>query len=144
MDPFSTEFKAEYVKTEQDLFSVINSLGICLFATFAINLRQLTPMLFSVCGVESLALTENLLAVGERINNLTRLFNLREGLSYVEDTLPERFRLEPVSEGPLAGRTVDINQMLKEYYFLRGWDEYGRPTPKKLAELGLLKEGKDV
>lgn len=144
MDPFSTEFKAEYVKTEQDLFSIINSLGICLFATFAINLRQLTPMLFSVCGVESLALTENLLAVGERINNLTRLFNLREGLSYVEDTLPERFRLEPVSEGPLAGRTVDISQMLKEYYFLRGWDEYGRPTPKKLAELGLVKEGKDV
>ncbi len=144
MDPQSTEFKAEYVKTEQDLFAVINSLGVCIFAVSSVGLRQLTPMLYSICGLEGLKLTENLLAIGERVNNLTRLFNLREGLKAIDDALPDRFSDVPISEGPLKGCTVDIGQMMEEYYHLRGWDKEGRPLPDKLEELNLVKEGENV
>ncbi len=101
-------------------------------------------MLYSICGLEGLKLTENLLAIGERVNNLTRLFNLREGLKAIDDALPDRFSDVPISEGPLKGCTVDIGQMMEEYYHLRGWDKEGRPLPDKLEELNLVKEGENV
>jgi aldehyde:ferredoxin oxidoreductase len=143
MDPQSTEFKAEYVKSEQDLHAIINCLGICLFAVSSVGIRQLTPLLHAVCGLKGLEMTENLLEIGERVNNLTRLFNIREGLTMADDSLPERFE-SPVVDGPLKGATADISQMLKDYYMLRGWDVEGVPTEKKLMELGLLKESQDV
>ena len=79
-----------------------------------------------------------LLRAGERINNLVRLFNLREGLTREEDTLPKRFFTEPLEEGPCRGRVVeDLDTMLDEYYWVRGWDMDGIPTEGKLNELHL-------
>lgn len=75
--------------------------------------------------------------MGERTNNLVRLFNLREGVTKAEDTLPDRFLREPLNEGPARGRVVDLETMLKEYYFVRGWDEEGVPKPETLKRLGL-------
>jgi len=72
MDPFSKEFKAEFVKNQQDLFALINSSGLCLFATFALNLKQITPSPFGD-GIEVFSDTNELLRIGERINNVTRL-----------------------------------------------------------------------
>jgi aldehyde:ferredoxin oxidoreductase len=54
-----------------------------------------------------------------------------------EDSLPNRFLTEPLKEGPSRGRVVDLEMMLKEYYFVRGWDEEGRPKPETLKRLGL-------
>jgi len=75
--------------------------------------------------------------VGERVYNLTRLFNLREGFTSKDDTLPERLLREPMRAGPAKGLVVNLEPMLKEYYQLRGWDEEGVPTRSKLNELGL-------
>ena len=77
--------------------------------------------------------------IGERIYNLTRLFSMREGISRKDDTLPERLLREPTKEGPTKGVVVDLDTMLTEYYLVRHWDEEGRPTKEKLAELGLDK-----
>jgi aldehyde:ferredoxin oxidoreductase len=137
IDPFSIEFKAEFVKNQQDLFTVVNSSVTCLFTIFSLSLRHIVQFLHSVTGIESFSSSEEVLRIGERTNNLVRLFNLREGLTKEEDTLPNRFLTESLKEGPSRGRVVDLEAMLKEYYFVRGWDEEGVPKPETLKKLGL-------
>jgi aldehyde:ferredoxin oxidoreductase len=79
-----------------------------------------------------------MMKAGERIWNLERLFNLREGLDPLkDDTLPKRLLEEPLPEGASKGRVSQLPKMLPEYYKTRGWDERGVPTPAKLRELGL-------
>ena len=75
--------------------------------------------------------------IGERVNNLVRLFNIREGLTRDLDTLPERFFKEPLQEGPCRDRVVELDQLLSEYYLVRGWDERGVPEKNKLKILGI-------
>jgi aldehyde:ferredoxin oxidoreductase len=77
--------------------------------------------------------------IGERIVNLERLFNAREGVARKDDTLPARFLHEPLPEGnPSAGAVVELDAMLDEYYRARGWDvATGLPTREKLLELEL-------
>lgn len=135
-DPYSIEFKAEYVKNEQDLISIIDSVGLCLFATFALSPRQLVRLLYSATGIEAFKETKDVLLTGERIYNLTRLFNQREGVE--KDTLPPRLLDEAVPDGPAQGNVTPLKEMLDEYYLIRGWDQEGRPTEEKLKELGLL------
>jgi len=65
------------------------------------------------------------------------LFNLREGFTCLDDTLPPRFLSEPLTAGPAKGQVVPLDVMLKEYYLVRHWDQEGRPRPEKLAQLGL-------
>ena len=137
MDLFSTEFKPELVKTQQDLFCLINCIGMCLFATFALNLKQFTPLLHSGTGIEAFSSSEHLLTVGERVNNLVRLFNIREGLTKEMDTLPARFFKEPLKEGPGKGKTADLEPLRAEYYLVRGWDKEGVPTAMKLKEMDI-------
>ena len=77
---------------------------------------------------------------GERIVQMERLFNLREGLTSKDDTLPERFLSEPVTDGPAKGRVVRLAPMLEEYYRARGWDQQtGEPMSERLKALGLTK-----
>ena len=75
--------------------------------------------------------------IGERVNNLVRLFNIREGLTKDLDTLPRRFFSEPLQEGPSRGRVVELDQLLADYYMVRGWDADGVPVEEKLQKLGL-------
>ncbi len=137
MDLFSDEFKPELVKSQQDLFCLINCTGMCLFATFALNLKQMTPLLHAVTGIEDFSSSEHLLRAGERVNNLVRLFNIREGLTSDLDTLPNRFFSEPVAHGPCKGRIADLARLRADYYLVRGWDRDGIPTEAKLHELGI-------
>ena len=137
MDLSSTEFKAELVKTQQDLFCMINCSGMCLFATFAVNLKQITPFLHSATGIDAFGSSDEIMRIGERVNNLVRLFNIREGLTRDLDTLPERFFKEPLQEGPCRERVVELDQLLSEYYLVRGWDESGVPEKNKLKKLGI-------
>lgn len=137
MDLFSTEFKAELVKNQQDLFCLINCMGLCLFATFAVNLKQITPFLHAATGQALFSSSEEILRIGERVNNLVRRFNLREGLTKQHDTLPRRFFKEPLKDGPGEGRVADLEQLMKEYYVVRGWDANGIPKKEKLKELAI-------
>ncbi|HEC94855.1 MAG TPA: aldehyde ferredoxin oxidoreductase, partial [Thermoplasmatales archaeon] len=79
------------------------------------------------------------LLAGERIWNLTRLFNIREGVSRADDTLPKRV-FEPMKGGATDGVKLTkelFNKMLDEYYMLRGWSPEGVPTDETLKRLGL-------
>lgn len=137
MDPFSAEFKSEFVKNEQDFIAMVDSVGLCLFSCFALSLKQVAGLLYSLTGIEQFGSGEELLKMGERIYNLTRILNLREGMDPASDTLPKRLLTETLKEGAAAGGVIPLEQMLKEYYYLRHWDEKGRPLPEKLDELGL-------
>jgi aldehyde:ferredoxin oxidoreductase len=82
---------------------------------------------------------EDFLTVGERIFNVARLFNVREGMSRKDDLLPLRFE-EPLKEGGSAGEAYprrELEKLLDEYYTLRGWSTEGIPTSETLKKLGL-------
>ena len=78
--------------------------------------------------------------IGERVWNLGRLFNLREGVE--PDTIPHKLYAEEHAhtEGASAGRAIGtetFRQGLQDVYSIRGWDENGVPSEAKLAELGV-------
>ncbi|UCE14601.1 MAG: orotidine 5'-phosphate decarboxylase, partial [Candidatus Heimdallarchaeota archaeon] len=141
VDPFTGEGKAELLKNIQDVFAVIDSAEWCKFTTMAvfstlkceaeIYAKQLTT-------ATGFFIDENeLRIIGERIYNLERLFNIREGLTKESDNLPSRFLNEPLLEGPAKGHVVNIKNSLKEYYLIRGWDDFGIPSDRKLEELSI-------
>lgn len=85
--------------------------------------------------------------LGERLNNLCRMFNVRDGFSRKDDYLPKRVLEEPIKAGLSKGERIsreDLDLMLDEYYEARGWDKNGIPTPEKLRELGLEDTVKDL
>ena len=81
---------------------------------------------------------EDLLRCGDRITNLQKLLNMRYGWNKADDfRYPKRF-MEPVAEGPAAGKTpVGLDDAIMQYYQYRGWDENGEPTDAKLKDVGL-------
>jgi aldehyde:ferredoxin oxidoreductase len=82
---------------------------------------------------------------GERIINLARAYNLREGLTPADDALPERILKEPLADGIGKGEVVNLEYMLDRYYKLRQWDRSnGMPSKEKLLELGLVDIVKDL
>jgi len=118
-------------------FSSIKFSGIyCDF--WAVNPDQLCQMFKRVWNRE---FTEDeIMLMGERIWNLGRLFNLREGVG--ADTLPKKLiaKESALTEGPAAGKAIGEEAFaaaVQEYYGLRGWDENGVPTEAKLAEVGV-------
>jgi len=135
VDRFSTEGKAKLVKHFQEVFAVIDSLVVCLFTCFAIWAEEYAALLSAVTGWNYTV--EDIEKIGERIWNAERAFNVLafgDGRKY--DTLPKRLLEEPMPEGPAKGYVVKLDEMLEEYYKLRGWVD-GRPTRAKLEELGL-------
>ncbi|TKJ29647.1 MAG: aldehyde ferredoxin oxidoreductase [Chloroflexi bacterium B3_Chlor] len=135
VDRFASEGKPALVILYQDLSAVIDSLGLCIFTIFALNPEHYASLLSTVTG-EPLD-GRQLLRMGERIWNLERLFNLREGFAKEDDRLPPRFSQETLPRGHSKNQVVDLEPLLEEYYRLRGWDEEGVPTKEKLNELGL-------
>jgi len=134
-DPLVSEGKAELVKAFQDATAVVDSSGLCVFTTFAWTMEDIQPQIAAACeGDWSL---EDLGAMGERIWNLERQFNLAAGLTGKDDTLPKRLLTEPPKTGPAQGRVSDLGKMLPEYYRIRGWSEEGVPTQETLQRLGL-------
>ncbi len=85
--------------------------------------------------------------LGERIYNLERAFNCREGISRKDDSLPIRATQQPIPSGPSQGMYCppeEFQAMLDEYYSLRGWDANGIPTAEKLQGLGLDETLRDL
>jgi aldehyde:ferredoxin oxidoreductase len=81
-----------------------------------------------------------LFKAGERRLNMFRAFNMREGLTPVDDALPARY-FQPIEKGPKKGIRLDPAEFEKAkrfYYRMAGWDvETGWPGYEKLLELGI-------
>jgi len=135
IDRFATQGKAGIVSVHQDSAAVIDSLVYCKFTNLAVAEEFFARTLTAVTGEYFAA--DDLMKVGERVWTLERLYNLREGFTKEDDTLPDRLLKEPIAEGPSRGFTTKLAPMLEEYYAFRGWDEDGVPKPEKLKELSL-------
>ena len=80
--------------------------------------------------------------VGERLNNVAKLFNIDEGFTRKDDSFPKRIMTEAIRAGASKGEMISqaaLDEMLDEYYDVRGWDREGQPTAAKLKELGIQK-----
>jgi len=119
----------------QHLSAAIDSLGFCKFGGFAVGDELLARLMTAITGTEFVP--QNLHAAGERIWNLERLYNLREGFTNKDDTLPKRLMEEPLKSGVAKGRVVNLAPQLEEYYRYRGWNTDGVPKKEKLKLLGL-------
>lgn len=125
----------------QNLYSMFNSIGLCVltggFFGGPVSVNTIPEYVNAVTGWDT-SLWE-LLKVGERHSAMARIFNLREGFSSKDDTLPERI-FEPLEGGALQGKRIDreeFEKALKTYYRMMGWDEEGVPLESKLEELDL-------
>lgn len=135
-DRFSFKKKARLVKKIQDERAAFFSLVLCDFAP--ISEEDCVDMWNLASGFDHTV--DSYLLSGERIWNLIRLFNIREGLDPSEDNLPIRLYKDSFSEGPAKGKILTLDgfkQSLQEYYSLRGWNKNGIPTTTKLNELDL-------
>lgn len=135
LDRFSLDGKALWVKAFQDLTAVIDSLGLCLFTSFALTADDYKDMFNAIVGEDWT--TEALLEAGDRIWNLERIFNLKAGVGPEEDKLPSRLLNDPIPDGPSKGHVHRLPDLLPKYYQERGWTEEGIPAEAKLAQLGI-------
>jgi len=132
--------RGKIVKDDEDLYAILDSIIICKFTR---NIWQgpyddLSRVYSLVTGVQMSG--EELRKAGERSNNLARLFNIREGLTRKDDTLPYRVMNDPIPDGVAKGSYVkqeELDLMLDAYYEARGWTNEGVPKKEKLDELGL-------
>ncbi len=116
-----------------------DSLGICLFPQLAgFRPETMKDLLNGATGYRlNMA---DYWKTAERIYTLERCFNVREGFTRADDTVPPRAYKEALSIGPAKGAilTVDgIEKLLDNYYADRGWSKDGIPTKDTLGKLGL-------
>ncbi len=135
-DPLTPEGKAALFKSNQTDSAVVNCLILCYFVKFGITLKEVWQMVNPCTGLDY-ASPRELDHVGERIVNLARLYNLREGFTSKDDTLPKRCVAEPLPAGPAKGQVVELDRLRADYYKLMGWDENGVPKVETLRALGI-------
>jgi aldehyde:ferredoxin oxidoreductase len=135
--PHPHEGKSEMLYKMQNLNSIFNPLGLCKFFFRArVGPRMVSRWIELCTGWKDYSM-EELMETGERVFNLKRMYNVRLGISRKDDTLPPRLQIWSHKEGFAQGVHSYLGKMLDETYILRGWNEYGLPTEKKLGEMGL-------
>jgi aldehyde:ferredoxin oxidoreductase len=136
VDPFSPAGKGAVQKQMQDKAAAEDAVGVCTFASFGATQPEALAPMYNACTGENLSVEEWITA-GDRIWNLERLFNNHAGLSRKDDSLPPRMTREPLTNGAVHNQVVHLEEMLREYYEVRGWDADGNPTADTLERLGI-------
>lgn len=136
-------FKAEkgrgkLVMEGEDLYSVMDSLIVCKFSRGIWNYDDMAKLYTLVTGIQMTG--EEIHLAGQRVSNLAKIYNLREGLGRADDNLPIRCMKDPIKSGVAKGSLVkqkELDLLLDDYYETRGWSKEGVPSKEKLKELGL-------
>jgi len=135
-DPLESEGKPELLKAFQDATALVDSAGICVFATFGWTMNDIAPQIDAAC--EGDWSVDKCIEVGERIWTMERDFNLAAGLTGKDDTLPKRMTKDiAAATGPAKGKFSELDIMLPKYYEVRGWTAEGVPTDETRQRLGL-------
>lgn len=135
----SSKGKPQAVKATQDWAALRESMIMCWFTSSPQTIfpSDIVNLFKAALGWD--VTIKELLEIGERANNLGRLWNLKESSTKKKDMIPKRF-YKKIPDGPAKGvkvTSVEFENMLQEYYQLRGWDSSGVPKRKKLEELGI-------
>jgi aldehyde:ferredoxin oxidoreductase len=125
----------------EKLTSLEKVIGYCFFGPAPRSYILMEEVLESVNAATDWDMTlDDLLEIGERATNMARVFNVREGFTRKDDTLPERL-FTPLEDGPLSGEVFprdEFESALTVLYGLKGWDpETGIPTRERLEALSL-------
>jgi aldehyde:ferredoxin oxidoreductase len=140
VDLDSIHGKAHLVRRAMIVGGILDSLGLCKVPALCLICS------FDLVGEADLAATvtgwqvdvSELFTLGEKIANLERLFNLRHGASDADDRLPDMFFDKEYNSGKKPSKPQEwMELMIKKFYGVMGWDEWGVPTPEKLAELAI-------
>jgi aldehyde:ferredoxin oxidoreductase len=143
MDPHIWEGKAKVTAAFQDLSAIIDAAGLCIF--FAVRNLAAKDLGVAPTGIleylnaatGSDYTLEELMQAGERIINAERIFLNNAGFSRKDDSLPDRLTKVPMPDGPAKGLVCHLEEMLDEYYEVRGWNRDGIPETKTLERLDL-------
>jgi aldehyde:ferredoxin oxidoreductase len=132
--------RGSLVSASEDFAAVLDSLIVCKFLRkcFGDFYGEAAALMSKITGWD-VSGTE-LRLVGERIHNLKKLFNQREGWGPEQDWLPPRLLTEKLPSGVAQGiglTAEELRAMIQSYYRARGWDESGLIPDNKLKELGL-------
>jgi len=144
-DPYAWDTKAFFAMWQQNLNTMSDMMGLCKFWTqwFAPDLFGYEQPLEVINAVTGWDMTkEELWQASDRVWNMEKMFNVRDGEDRRNDSPPKIF-FEPIKEGARKGLCLEPdkwNALLDEYYDLRGWSRNGIPTPEKLKQLKLDKE----
>lgn len=134
-DMLTHKDKARVVRREQNKYCLQDSMIFCGFSRFGMDDAQRLNFTNAVTGWGYS--NEESINIADRIYTLERLFNVREGFSKENDTLPWRCLNEPMPNGPAKGNIVPLERMLIEYYKERGWNKNGIPKKETINKLGL-------
>ena len=134
------ERRGRIAAESEDFEAVLDSLIWCKFLRRAFHdfYEESAQVYRMVTGWEMTA--DDLRRCGERISNLKKLFNIREGWTRADDTLPPRTLEEPLPDGVAKGVGLtreELDFMVAGYYQARGWTGDGLIPDEKLVELGL-------
>lgn len=135
-DPLDWKGKGELLKLLQDIHAFSDSLDLCKFSAFAEGPDEYAAQYAAIVGIEDFS-ADDVLKAGERIYNLERYYNMLAGEPEGGDVLPPRFTEEPSQMPGSEGHVCELDQMLEEYYELRGWVK-GHVPESKLKELEIL------
>jgi aldehyde:ferredoxin oxidoreductase len=143
VDRNATKGKGRLTKWNQDIRAVTcDCATMCAFlldmAVPAVACQNTADLVNAAAGTNFTA--KDIEKIGERLNNVAKLFNIGEGFTRKDDTFPKRIMTEPIKAGASKGQLISqaaLDEMLDEYYMVRGWDKNGNPTPAKLKELGI-------
>jgi aldehyde:ferredoxin oxidoreductase len=127
---WSDEERVDTVIYHQMLRPLFDMLGVCRLPWIELGLNERHYEHFYKCVTGNQASLEQLLALSNDIYDLTRLINIRLGVSRQDDSLPYKVFANPPLTGPNAGKVVDkehFQKLLSLYYQKRGWDEDGIP-----------------
>ena len=140
---------AEYgklVRDREDLWAIVDSLMLCKFIRGVLGTYEPLAKLYSlVTGFD--IRPEELQKAGERIYNLEKAYNIREGWRRLDDYPPPRIMSDPIKSGVAKGSLVtkeEFDLMFESYCRHRGWTPEGLPTRSKFSELGLEDIANDV
>jgi len=133
--------KAEYYARMESWSSAGKVIGLCYFGPAPRSFIQIDDVVRAVRAATGWDVSmEDLIRVGERATNLARVFNVREGFSRRDDTLPERL-FQPLENGPLQGVAIprqEFEDAMTELYRVKGWDpETARPSRERLRALDI-------
>jgi aldehyde:ferredoxin oxidoreductase len=145
VDRLAIKGKGRLTKWNQDVRAVTcDCATMCAFlldmAVPDIACQNTADLVNAATGLDFTS--EEIQKIGERLNNVARLFNIDEGFTRRDDSFPKRLMTEPIKAGASKGEVISqaaLDEMLDEYYAARGWDKNGTPTPAKLKELGVTK-----
>jgi aldehyde:ferredoxin oxidoreductase len=134
-DPLEWKGKGELLKIFQDLHAFSDSMDLCKFSAFAEGAEEYAAQCSAMLGVEITA--DDVMKAGERIYNLERYYNNLAGFREGSDYLPKRFLEEPSTMPGSEGHICELDDMLAEYYEVRGWVD-GVVPEEKLRELEII------